>query len=316
MKNSLKFVFVFLVLINQSCSKNEVENNEVLDLKGNLQGSEILIPDENFRNTLINTNCVDTNDDGISDTNVDLNNDGKIQKKEANSVEKLILDFDYGVPAKFVDLKGIENFGNIKSLNISGRGGSLYYDEALNEENLIYDFTALRKLEYLKIMYLATEYFDEINLSGLTKLVEVDLSQNRPMDYYSERNMFITVNLDGCSNLTNLNIVNSFLRIDFCQITSLEKLNMMYLEGGEPEVFDFHCLSNLKWLNISENMIDTLILKNSSLLETFIYDDPYRDLEWMYPSPKIICIDDIPEELEQITPLVGENTIVTTDCSF
>ncbi|MDX1760617.1 MAG: hypothetical protein R3218_00520 [Christiangramia sp.] len=315
MKNSVKLVFVFLVLIIQSCSIDEVENHEVLDLKGNLKGSEILIPDENFRNTLITINCVDTNDDGIPDTNVDLNNDGKIQKNEANSVEKLILEFDYGVPAKFVDLKGIENFVNIKSLNISGRGGSLYYDEALNDEDLTYDFTALRKLEYLKIMYLATEYFDQINLSGLTRLVEVDLSQNRPMDYYSERNKFITVNLDGCLNLKNLNIVNSFLRIDFCQITSLEKLNMMYLEGGEPEVFDFQCLSNLKWLNISENMIDTLILKNSSLLETFIYDDPYGDLGWMYPFPKIICIDDIPEELEQINPLVGENTIVTTDCS-
>lgn len=240
----------------------------------------------------------------------------KFKKKEANSVEHLILEFDYGVPAKFVDLKGIENFSNIKSLQISGRGGSLYYDEALNEEDLNYDFTGLRKLEYLKIIYLATEYFNEINLSGLNKLVEVDLSQNRPMDFYSERNQFITVNFDGCSNLTNLNIVNSFLNIDFCQTPSLEILNMMYLEGGEPEVFDFHCLSNLKWLNISENMINTLILKNSSLLETFIYDEPYGNLEWMYPSPQIICIDNITEELEQVTPLVGENTIVTTDCSF
>ena len=307
---------LFLILIIQSCSIDEKEDLNVIDLKGNSPGNEILIVDENFRNTLIFTDCVDTNDDGIPDTDVDLNNDGKIQKKEANSVEKLILDFDYGAPARFVDLKGIENFGNLKSLNISGKGGSLYYDEALNEENLTYDFTALRKLEYLKIMYLATEYFDEINLSGLTKLTEVDLSQNRPMDFYSERNKFITVNLDGSSNLKNLNIVNSFLRIDFCQVPSIEKLNMMYLEGGEPEVFDFHCLSNLKWLNISENMIETLILKNSSLLETFIYDDPYGDLEWMYPSPKIICIDDFPEELEQITPLVGENTIVTSDCSY
>lgn len=317
MKNTVKFLLVlFLIVINQSCNTESIEDIKILDLKGNLKGSEILIPDDNFRTTLLTTNCVDTNDDGIPDTNVDLNNDGQIQKKEANSVEKLILEFDYGIPAKFVDLKGIENFTNIKSLNISGRGGSLYYDEALNEENLIYDFTALRKLEYLKIMYLATEYFDEINLSGLTKLVEVDLSQNRPMDFYSERNQFITVNLEDCSNLKNLNIVNSFLRIDFCQVPSLEKLNMMYLEGGEPEVFDFHCLSNLKWLNISENMINTLILKNSSLLETFIYDDPYGNLEWMYPSPQIICIDDIPEELEQITPLIGENTVVTTDCSF
>ena len=318
MKNSVKFLLVFLLLIiNQSCNTENIDDLKFQDLKGNLRGNEILILDDNFRNTLINTNCVDTNYDGVPDTNVDLNNDGQIQKKEANSVENLILDFDYGVPAKFVDLKGIENFSNIKLLNISGRGGSLYYDEALNEENLIYDFTALRKLEYLKIMYLSTEYFDEINLSGLTKLVEVDLSQNRPMDYYSERNQFISLNLEGCSNLKNLNIVNSFLNINFCQIPSLEKLNMMYLEGGEPDVFDFHCLTNLKWLDISENKINTLILKNSSVLETLICNNIGSEDEFYnLPFPSYICIDDIPQEWEQIQTMISADNVVTTDCNF
>lgn len=318
MKNSIKVVFVLSFLFTiLSCSIEESENLETQDLKANLKGSEILIPDENFKSTLINTNCVDTNDDGIPDSNVDLNNDGKIQKKEANSVEKLILDFDYGAPAKFVDLKGIENFSNLKSLDISGRGGSLYYEEALNEENLTYDFTALRKLEYLKIMYLATEYFDEINLSGLNKLVKVDLSQNRPMDHYSERNKFISINLEGCSNLKNLNIVNSFFTIDFCQAPSLERLNMMYLEGGEPEVFDFHCLTNLKWLNISENRIHTLILKNASVLETLICNNIGSEDEFYnLPFPNYICIDDIPQEWEQIQTMISPDNVITTDCTF
>lgn len=319
MKNTIKIILILLlILTNQSCSTDNFENLDVYDIRGNLQGNEILIPDNNFRNTLISTYCVDSNNDGIPDTDVDSNNDGIIQKKEANSVASLILDFDYGAPIRFVDLQGIENFGNVKVLKISGTGGSWeYFDQVANTENLSYDLTKLRKLEQLEINYLATEHFDNLNLSGLNKLVKLDLSGNRPINYEGDyTNQLMNVNLEGCVALKDLNIINSFLIIDFCQTPSIEKLNMQYLEGGEPEVFDFHCLSNLKWLNISENMIGTLILKNSSLLGTFIYDEPYGDMEWMYPFPQTICIDDFPEEYEQITPLVGDNTIVTTNCSF
>lgn len=313
----LSFLFA-LFLFSQSCSTDKAEDLRSYDLRAdNSQGNEISIPDENFRNTLVNANCVDTDADGIPDTDADLNNDGVIQKKEANSIESLILHFDYGTPVKFVDLSGIEGFMNLKFLKISGTGGSLYYDEALNTENLNYDFSDLRKLEYLQINHLASEYFDSINLSGLTKLKKIDLSGNRPMNYYSEKNHFITVNLEGCSNLTDLNMTNSFLNIDFCQAPSLEVLNMFYLEGGEPDIFDFHCLTNLKWLNIGENMISTLILKNTSVLETFLTDGiGSSGVDPIYPYPQNICIDNLQEEMVQISPLVGENTMLTTDCSF
>ena len=93
---------------------------------------------------------------------------------------------------------------------------------------------------------------------------------------------------------------------------------MSYLEGGEPEVFDFHCLTNLEWLDISENVIPTLILKNSSVLETFLVNDIGANHEnWAgYPYIEYICIDDIPEEREQISSLVNDDTVVTTDCTF
>lgn len=318
MRSSLQkllIVFIF-TLINQSCTTEKPEELIFYDLKGkNSNGNEISIPDENFKYTLIKTACVDTDGDGIPDINADLNNDGVLQKNEANSVENLILHFDYGSPVKFVELEGIEHFGNVKSLKISGTGNYVEYTDYLYAKNLKYDFRGLRKLETIKITSLATEFFDSINLSGLSKLTEIDLSGNRPMDYYSESNQFITVNLEGCSSLNNLNITNSFLKIDFCQVPSLEKLNMMYLEGGEPETFDFHCLSNLKWLNITENRINTLNLKNSSVLDTLIINYPYADAEWFYPSPQQICIDDIQEEREQISPLIGEYTIVSTECS-
>ncbi len=317
MKTSIKFFLVLLfVIFNQSCSTDNLENLEILDLKGNFKGSEILIPDENFRNTLINTNCVDTNGDGIPDIDVDLNSDGEIQKSEANSVESLILHFDYGSPIKFVDLEGIENFSNTKYLKISGSGtGGWSFDEVANSTTLSYDLRKLKKLEFLSITNLASEYFDLIDLSGLIKLNQVELSGNRPMEYYDNEDQFIHINFEGVTSLKSLNTTNSFLKIDLCQIPSLEKLNMEYLEGGEPDVFDFHCLTNLKWLNISDNRIETLILKNSTVLDTFIYNYGFGG-EWFYPSPTTICIDDIQEERDQIMPLVGENTVVTTQCSF
>lgn len=320
MKNSIKILSILSLsfLLNQSCSTEKYDEIEVYDLKGqNSKGSEIIIADDNFREVLFNTNCVDTNGDGIGDRNADLNGDGKIEKKEANAIEGLILQFKYETPISFADITGIEHFSNLKFLNIQGPGGYFYEHEVLNTKNLSYDLTGLRKLEYLQINGLGTEYYDNINCSGLNKLIEVNLSLNRPMDFYTDKDPFVTVNFEACSNLKKLNMTNSFLRIDFCQIPSLEVLDMFYLEGGEPDTFDFHCLENLKWLNIGENRISRLILKNSSVLETFKADgigdggiNPYL------PYVDYICIDDNPTEWEQISTLVGENTIVTTACSF
>lgn len=308
------FFITTVVLFNLSCTTDnqpdETDDNPI-------EEDIIFIPDENFRNTLLNEDCIDSNNDLIPDRNIDLNNDDKIQRSEAENVEALILDFEYGAPIKFVDLEGIENFINIKYLDISGTGGDeTNFDQVINTENISYDFRNLEKLENLSIEYLATEHFDNIDLSGLSELTTLDLSQNRPINYEGDyENQLINLDLNGCSNLKELNITNSFFSIYFCQIPSLEKLNMEYLEGGEPDPFDFHCLTNLKWLNIAENQVETLILKNSSVLETFIYKTTGSE-GWFYPFPNTICIDNNQVERDQIAPLVGENTNVISDCTF
>lgn len=91
---------------------------------------------------------------------------------------------------------------------------------------------------------------------------------------------------------------------------------MRYLEGGEPEVFDFHCLTELEWLDISENRIKTLILKNSSVLNMLDVDDIGASNLGNYSYVENICIDDIPEEYEQISTLINEDTVVTINCTF
>ena len=305
------FILPALMIMIFSCS---TDNNSE---KSN-QEDIIFIPDDNFKDTLLNKNCVDNNGDSIADKNVDLNNDGKIQRSEAEAVINLILDFDYDLPVRFVDLKGIGNFKNIKSLKITSNTGYLY-DENPHPNLISYDLTSLNKLEFLQINFLSTDYFDSLNLSGLNNLIELDLSNNRPGGngfVENEDNLihFLDVDLEGCDNLKTLSYINSFLKVEFCQIPSLEKLNMKYLEGGEPNVLDLHCLTKLKWLDISENLLQSLILKNSTVLDTFIAQD--IGSLGNYPSLDYICIDDLPKEHEQITSLIGENTNVSTDCPF
>ena len=43
------------------------------------QAQIVNIPDANFKNTLVNTPCVDTNNDDIADVDADTNDDGEIQ---------------------------------------------------------------------------------------------------------------------------------------------------------------------------------------------------------------------------------------------
>lgn len=315
MKNSyyLHLGLLLILVFSVSC---EPENSDEKEPEEEV----IYIPDEHFKNALVSTNSIDTNGDRIGDSDIDLNNDGEIQRTEAEVIESLILQFEYDEIQRYVDLNGIENFVNLKYLEIQGSG--VFFGEEDHEVELItYDFTNLKKLQFLELNNVATNYFEALNLSGLNNLVEVNLLTNRPNVYGEEFRIpinFMDINCEGCGSLTKLNIHNSFLNIDFCQIPSLKVLDISYLEGGEPEVFDFHCLTNLEWLDISDNRIKSLILKNSSLLNTLVARDiGYGEDGFAnYPYLEYICIDDIPEEYDQIVALKDEDTSVTTACTF
>ncbi|APG59870.1 hypothetical protein [Christiangramia salexigens] len=278
-------------------------------------------PDPNFKHALVNTKCIDVDNDRIGDMDMDSNDDGEIDKSEAEFIENLILQFNYWDIKRTVDITGIENFKDLRSLIITS-GESEGFIESTKTEPISYNLTILTQLEFLRITELGTEFFDSIDLTGLSSLVEADLWGNRPSFLSDSREWedpiyFTELKLTGCSSLKQLRIMNSFFIVDFCQVPTLEKLNMRYLEAGEPEVFDFHCLTRLKWLDISENTIESLILKNTSVLETFEVSYIGSEADHSnYPFVKYICIDDIPEEYEQITTLIDQNTVVTTDCTF
>lgn len=293
-------LLIIIALFSTSCEPDSADTD--------ISESETLyIPDENFKYALVHI------------IDIDINDDEEIQRNEAESIESLILHFDYEEISGYVDLTGIENFVNLKNLKITGEPAS-EMEGNVNSELINYDFTNLKKLEFLQLNHIGTNYFSSIDLSRLNNLTEANLSNNRP-DYFGENIEdpinFVKVKMEGCSNLISFSLVNSFLKNNFCDIPSLETLNMSYLEGGEPDTFDFHCLANLEWLDISENYFESLILKNSSVLQTFKANDIGSTGENSnYPFLKYICIDDVQEEYDQISTLRDENTVVDTDCTF
>ncbi|MEY3242008.1 MAG: hypothetical protein RIR11_3447, partial [Bacteroidota bacterium] len=60
--NKKSFFTILILLVAQFCLYAQIVN----------------IPDANFKNALVNTNCVDTDGDGFGDTDADINDDGEI----------------------------------------------------------------------------------------------------------------------------------------------------------------------------------------------------------------------------------------------
>ncbi|HSI71480.1 MAG TPA: hypothetical protein VK941_14690 [Gillisia sp.] len=329
----IRFLSLLLLLVIFFAASCETDNPDVPEPVAPEQPEEpeepeepvaeaiIEIPDEIFKAALVSSNSIDTTGDGIGDSDIDLNNDGEIQRSEAEAIKGLIMNFFYHQIGRLVDFSGIENFINLEYLKITGHGDGVGVG-VTGSELLSYDFTGLKNLKYLEFNNLATNFSDVLDLSGLSNLTEVKLINDKPhYEYFTDDNIslpvnFMDVNFEGTDSLIDLDITNSFLNIDYCQVPSLKKLNTYYLEGGEPEVFDFHCLTNLEWLDISENRIHSLILKNNSVLTTLRAEDIGGSNMGNYPYVEYICIDDIPEEFEQIATLRDENTVVVTDCEF
>lgn len=313
---------IFLLILFVSCSTSDPTKPTEIPENPPVETTEdiIEIPDEYFKNVLINTNSIDTNSDEQGDSDIDLNNDGEIQVSEAKKIEGLIVPIDYSEIMRIVDFTGVNNFINLKYLNITGEKNG-YLEPNVDSTQISYDFSGLIKLEKLKLTGLNASYIKEINLSGLNNLKSANLDGNKPRYFIGDFDIpfnFIKMNMEGCTSLEDLSLTNSWLIINYCEIPALKTLNLFYLEGGEPSLLDLHCLNKLEWLDISENSLDSLVLKNNSVLTYFRADDIGSAYEYYnnYPFLDYLCIDDIQEEANQVSTLINENTVVTTDCEF
>lgn len=161
--------------------------------------------DPGFKNILLNYVTVDTNNDGIAETDytgyLDTNRDGEIQVSEAQAVKSLVLGYFSGSPFMSYVLQsvaGIENFTNVTYLDC-------HYNKLTS-----LDVSGMPQLQTLKC---SENKLTSLNVSGLTNLKYLDFSYNNMTAF----------NATALSNLTTLTCFNN-------QLTSLVVENLTKLE--------------------------------------------------------------------------------------
>lgn len=177
-----------------------------------IQAQILNIPDANFKYALVNTFCVDTNNDGYLDDDVDTNNDGEIQITEAEAV--LWLNVSYNLIASlegiqtFINLEGLDCHGNeLENLDVT-QNTKL---EALHcEENqlteLIIDNSNLKTLLSDKNELTNLNLTQSVNLEKVwvsyNPISNLDLSQNRNLTHIftTDNPMLSELNLKNGNN--------------------------------------------------------------------------------------------------------------------
>ena len=209
------------------------------------------IPDANFKNALINTNCVDTDGFGGFDADADTNDDGEIQVNEAEAVLRLNVSNQ-----NIQSLQGILSFMNLETL---------YFND--NNVNESLDFTSLSNLVELEAV---SNQIPSINVSNLTNLEYLQL----------EANSLTSIDFSGCISLANLGLgfnqltgnidLNGFANLSSVllfnnQITSvstsgLSSLNGFVCRNNNITSLDLTDSPNLNSIDCENNQITSLNL--------------------------------------------------------
>ncbi|HLO56786.1 MAG TPA: leucine-rich repeat domain-containing protein [Saprospiraceae bacterium] len=213
-------------------------------------GQIINFPDANFKNTLVNSKCVDNNGDGNGDTDADINNDGEIDISEAQVIKGLNIN-DYFIH----NLDGIKNFtsleyldcgsNNIKSINLNGMTSLKSLDCHYSYVTLL-EIQGLTNLVTLKCF---NNSLVSLELEGLTKLETLDCNHNK----------LTSLNVKELINL-------EYLDCWFNQLTSLDVQHLIYLaylkcSSNKFTTLDLQGLLNLKTLNCESNTLESIYVQ-------------------------------------------------------
>ncbi|MEZ4779780.1 MAG: T9SS type A sorting domain-containing protein [Flavobacteriaceae bacterium] len=224
-----------------------------------LKAQIVFIPDVNFKNTLINLNCVDVDGDGIPEEDVDLNDNGKIEVSEAEVVENLIVRAE-----EIQSLEGIEAFLNLKRINCSQNlltNLDFSQNPALEEINCFFnDLVDINVTQNTQLRIINCDF----NL-----LTNLDLTQNLLLErWWCTYNYFETIDVSQNTLLKNLNISsNKLSTIDVSQNTALEKL---YLNNNFLSSIDVSQNVQLHFLDCSYNLMENLNLAANQALTNLV----------------------------------------------
>ena len=226
--------------------------------------------DPGFKNILLNYLTVDTNNDGIAETDytgyMDTNRDGEIQVSEAQAVKSLVLGYFSGSPFMSYVLQsvaGIENFTNVTYLDC-------HYNKLTS-----LDVSGMPQLQTLKC---SENKLTSLNVSGLTNLKYLDFSYN-DMTSFDATGLTNLTTLKGFNNkLTSLNLGNlTKLEALDCHSNNLTALNLTGLSGVFKKLdCGFNSIASLDVapfdltsLHCAFNQISVLELPNQRNLQLF-----------------------------------------------
>jgi uncharacterized repeat protein (TIGR01451 family) len=278
------------------------------------------IPDANFKNALVNTWCVDNENDGIYDRDVDTNNNGEIEVSEAQTVT--YLDVNSGNVA---DLTGIQDFTNLEGLNCIG-------NQLINLD--------LQGLTNLRILSCIANPLTNLNIQGLINVQYLDCSFCQitsvnvqgvdSLKYLNcASNQITTLNLQGLASLRTLNCQNNQITgLNMQGLTALTLLNCSNNQLSNIEVtglaslYELYCINNrLTNLNIqglarlyrlscehnqinglnTQGLVDLTILNcANNQLATIDIHDLSNLFSLMCSNNPISCLSYIPQRLSSV----------------
>ncbi len=300
----LSFLCLFITLI---C------NSQIIDF-----------PDISLKYELVNEQCVDSDGDGVADSDADTNDDGEIQITEAENITSLVL-----ITNTAAEFEGLEYFINLErlivyspnyesldavpttNLNFLELGGGSFPTNQLN----LTGFTNLSTLvgSHLEISTLdlgGLINLETLMLLGMYDLTGLDLSDLTSLEFVEIPHSDIqSIDLDGLNSLEHLDLNNSYhlMNIDLSGLINLSYLDLSYNEFISN--LDASQNHNLITLNLQSSIdLQSLNLKNGSIEDINIED---------CSSLQFICVDgDEMETIQDIIDGFGYDCVVNTYCSF
>lgn len=248
-------------------------------------GQIVSIPDANFKNILVHTNCARlTSPTWLTD--VDVNNDGEIQVSEALNVIKLDVSTDeFNNGGNIITLAGLESFTNLTELNCKGNSiASLDLSPFPNLVTLECSYNQLTNLNASVLPLLvdlrcSLNHINQLNLSGLinlnlvyciyNNLSQIDLSGLSALEYFAcDRNQISNITFANNGALKQLDCTqNALTSID---LQSLPNLITLWAENNAITTLNFNGLQFLNIVNVQNNSLTQIDLSQAPQLDHLI----------------------------------------------
>ncbi|MEM6720027.1 MAG: T9SS type A sorting domain-containing protein [Bacteroidota bacterium] len=257
------------------------------------QAQIVNIPDANFLNILVNTNCADFDGNEVPDGDVDTNDDGMIQVSEALAVLKLIIRAPTGSQA-VSSTEGLQAFENLTKLNLfeTTLGGlsTINYPSSLDELSLSVVFGSGNTWNLGNLDFTTTTFKRLTVNDGGVQLGSVNFTNNPNIRYITIGSVSTTINalhVTNCSNLSALEIssldlmsldLTGCMGINYINASNnlFESIDLSSIRTSSPYlIFDVN--PNLLEINAKNGTFDLLSVSNCPSLAYMCMDNDTFD---------------------------------------